>query len=346
MGDSGQTASLNIDQIVQIVDVPDNTNLIMDNILIALTGIFALAPVGLTAVRGAVNFGTRVAAGMQLVENALFAYPQIGRYLFPHGDTDSKLVQIAALKTELVGVLQEVQNNLNKTLCSVMTNIDEFLAFASLGNFSATPPSLPDQANYLLYGFNTYLVSAALAGNDVHAVLALDTNPLQLATNGTKLNYDIGCEAFNEVGVCGQWWWDSESNIAYGLDDFRHMNRDMNEALTQILSNYTTGELLFRNAYMCNLNGNYGSPVNVTVNAAGISTSCLSQLQTLRWDMRCREMNTRSQCEFLDAPRQNTWMADCGSHSYFSVMDEEKYCVPKSYLGPLITQTKVELVSS
>ena len=319
----------------------------MDNILIGLTGLFALAPVGLAAARSAVSLTATVAAGMQLIENALFAYPQIGRFLFPIGGPEANMVSIAALKTDLTKVLQEVQNNLNKTVVSVMSNVTEFVAFAGNGNFSGQNlPSLADQGNYLLYGFNTYLVSAALAGNDVHAVLALDTNPQQLATNGSKLNYDIGCEAYNEQGVCGQWWWDPEQNIAYGLDDFRHMNRDMNELLTKIFTDYTTGEMLFRNAYSCNTNGGFGQPINVTVNAAGVHTECLSQLDTLRWDMRCTEATTRSECEFLDAPPQNTWLADCGSHSYFSVMDESRYCVPKSYLGPLITQTEKKLQPS
>ena len=343
VGDAGQTAGMNIDQIVQILAVPDNTNLIMDNILIGLTGLFALAPVGLAAIRSSLVLGTGLIANMQLFEAAIFAYPQIGRFLFPIGGPEANLVAIASLKTELVGVLQEVQNNLNKTVVSVMTNVTEFLAFAAQGNFTTSAPSLPDQSNYLLYGFNTYVVSAALAQNDVHAVLALDTNPQQLATNGTKLNYDIGCESYNEVGVCGQWWWDPDQNIAYGLDDFRHMNRDMNEILTTLLSNYTTGELLFRNAYACNAYGGYGAPVNITVNAAGVNTACLSQLQTLRWDMSCREAKTTSQCEFIDGPPQNSWMESGGSHSYFSVMDDPVYCVPKSYLGPLVTQQRDKL---
>ena len=346
VGDAGQTAGLNVDQIVQILQVPDNTNLIMDNILITLTGIFALAPVGLTSIRSTLTLGAGVAASMQTFENALFAYPQIGRFLFPIGGPEANLVAIASLKTELVGVLQQVQSNLNKTCVSVMSNVTEFLAFASQGNFTTSPPSLPDQSNYLLYGFNTYLVSAALAQNDVHAVLALDTNPQQLATNGTKLAYDIGCESYSEAGVCGQWWWDGEQNIAYGLDDFRHMNRDMNEVLNIILSNYTTGELLFRNAYTCNVGGGFGAPVNVTVNAAGVNTACLSQLRTLRWDMRCREAKIGTPCEFLDEKSQNTWMESCGSHSFYSVMDENVYCVPKSYLGPLISQTKTKLQTS
>ena len=342
-------ASLNIDEIVGIINVADNTNLIVGDILIGLTGLFALAPVPLAAISNTVSVGTRVSAGLQLVENALFAYPQIGRYLFPKGGPDQKLIAIASLKTQMVELLQQVQGNLNKTLVSVMTNSTEFLAFASQGNFTMSAPSLADQSNYLLYGFNTYIVSAALAGNEVKAVLALDTNPQKLSTNGSTLNYDIGCKGgYNEQGVCGQWWWDPQTNIAYGLDDFRYMNRDMNKILSRLLTNYTTGELLFRNAYACNLGGGYGQPINVTVNAAGVNTACLSQLEIRRWDMNCREVKINTGCEFIDGPPQNTWMGNCASHSSYSTMDGPKYCVPKSYLGPLIRQgtNKVKLQSS
>ncbi|KAG8527723.1 uncharacterized protein KY384_007877 [Bacidia gigantensis] len=322
VGNAGTLAGLNVDEIVQLVHVPDNTNLIMDDILIALTGIFTVAPVATAALRTSlesISVATRYLTSMQVIEGALFGYPQIGRYLFPAEGADATFIQIADLKTQLVGILQKVQDNLNLTLVDTMTDVNQFLAFASQGNFTYSAPSLPDQANYLLYGFNTYIVSAALAGNDIHAVLAIDTDPHQLATNGTKLNYDIDCKnGYNEVGVCDQWWYDNETNIAYGLDDYRHMNRDWYDTLTALLSNYTTGELLFTSAFACNTQGGYGAPVNVTVNSAGVNTACLSQLQTLRWDKTCTQQKVGTTCEFLDGPSQNGWMSACGSHSFFS----------------------------
>ena len=305
-----------------------------------------MVPVPIAAITNGFRVGVKTAASLALVEGAIYSYPQIGRYFFPRNDgAKDQLIAISALKTQLGGLLQEVQNKLNSTLVSVMTNYTEFSAFAAQGNFTSSAPSLADQSNNLLYGFNTYLVSTALAGEEVHAVLALDTNPQQLATNGSDLAYDIGCDSYNEQGICGQWWWDSEANIAYGLDDFRHMNRDMNSILTTILSKYTTGEMLFRNAYACNLGGGYGQPVNVTVNAAGVNTACLSQLEIRRWDMSCRQNKVNSPCEFIDGPIQKGWMDPCGSHSAWMIHDTGKYCVPKSYLGPLIRQKQIVIVN-
>ena len=165
---------------------------------------------------------------------------------------------MAYLKSDIVNIIQ----NLNKTLVDVKANTTEFLAFASQGNFSETAPSLPDQTNYLLYAFNTYIMSQALNGNNVYGVLAQDTNPQSLATNGSKTNYDLSdCEGYNEQKICDAWWYSERYSSAFGIDDFSHMNRAYGEILTELLSNYITGELLFDGAYACNAEGNYGQPV-------------------------------------------------------------------------------------
>ena len=123
------------------------------------------------------------------------------------------------------------------------------------------------------------------------------------------------------------------------------MGRNFGDVLTTLLSNYTTGELLFDGAYACNANGNYGQPVNVTVNSAGVNTGCLSQLRILTWDMSCDNPlhHAAIGCEFLERPRQGQFFGDCNSHSAYSVMDDPVYCVPYSYLGPLVTQDNYKL---
>ena len=123
------------------------------------------------------------------------------------------------------------------------------------------------------------------------------------------------------------------------------MGRNFGDVLTTLFSNYTTGELLFDGAYACNANGNYGQPVNVTVNSAGVNTGCLSQLRILTWDMSCNNPTHHAAigCEFLERPRQGQFFGDCNSHSAYSVMDDPVYCVPYGYLGPLVTQDGLKL---
>lgn len=251
---------------------------------------------------------------------------------------------MSELSSQMATIIQMVQDNLNKTVVSVMSNTTEFLAFASQGNFSASAPSLSDQANYLLYAFNTYIISQALNGNNVYGTIGLNTNVQSLATNGSKTAYDFSdCEGYNAQNVCGEWWYSGRYNSSFGLDHFSHMTRSYGDVLTTLLSNYTTGELLFDGAYACNANGNYGQPVNVTVNAAGINTGCLSQLRIVTWDMSCDNptRHTKHGCEFVEVEDQGQFFGAAGSHSMWSVMDEPIYV---SYVFSLDSSPKSEIM--
>ena len=352
VGGAASIAADNIGQIVQLLDPLSQTNAILDDVLITLTGVFALVPGLGYMVDDVEGFTEGWTAFAQVLENVLFVVPQIGRWIFPIDSATSQVIQLAALSTQMGAIVQTVQNNLNKTLVEVMQNTTMFLAFASQGNFSTSAPSLPDQTNYLLYAFNTYIISQALNGNNIYGVIGLDSNPQALSFNGTKTNpafsFSSDCQGYNEQNVCDAWWFSGRYNSAFALDDFSHMTRSYGDILTTLLSNYTTGELLFDGAYACNANGNYGQPVNVTVNSAGVNTGCLSQLRILTWDMSCDNPlhRTATGCEFLEAPAQGGFFGDCNSHSAYSVMDDPVYCVPYSYLGPLVTQDAIKLKRS
>ena len=316
--------------------------MIIQDVLLAFQSIFALipGPLGIYAAYSAFSLTWQAAA--QVISNALNVVPNIGRFLFPIGDTASKVVQLADLSANFAqAVLVPVQSNLNQTLTSVMSNETEFLAFASQGNFTALPPSLPDQANYLYFAFNTYIISQALNGNNVFGVIGRGTNPQAMATNGTKMNYDIDCQGYNEQNVCDAWWYSGNYESAFTLDDFSHMNRNYGQQLTNLFNNLTTGELLFEGAQACNSEGNFGQPINITVNAAGVNTACISQLRILTWDMSCTvptkaHGKVDKQCEFVETSPQNYFLHQMAH----AVTDGDVLTVPAGYLGPLITQTK------
>ena len=297
---------------------------------------FALipGPLGIYAAHSAFSYVWQ--ANAQVVSNALNTVPNIGRFLFPTDDAPSQIIQLADLSANFAqAVLIPVQSNLNQTLISVMANMTEFLAFASQGNFTALPPSLPDQSNYLYYAFNTYIISAALNGNNIYGVMGEGTNPQALATNGSTVNYDIDCQGYDETNVCDAWWYSGTYSSAFTLDDFSHQYRNYGKQLTEMFQNLTTGELLFDGARACNTQGNYGQPVNITVNAGGVNTACISQLRILTWDMDC--YNHRQKCEFAEGvPPQESFLAQ-GGHSAIGL---NVLSVPAGYLGPLITQKK------
>ncbi|KAL9632894.1 MAG: hypothetical protein Q9204_003617 [Flavoplaca sp. TL-2023a] len=359
VGGAVSLASLNVEEIVHLLNPPDNTNLIISDILIALTGVFAVAPgLGVNignvldkAVTKATETQKTLRTSLQFVEDAVTGFPTIGRYLFPIDTAASSIVQIAELKNELGNLIGEVQGNLNKTVVSIMADPQEFLAFASQGNFTAACPSLPDQQQYMLYAFNTYIISTCLRGNNIYGTIAKDTNVQSLATNGSQhsLNDEFkdiasSCEGYNSENICSEWWFSGNYNSTFGLDHFSHIERSFHDVLKTLFTKYTTGQLLFDNAYACHLNGKQDAPVAVTVNSAGVNTQCLSQLRVVSWDMSCDGVRDR-QCEFEDGVEaQGMFLSSCGSGSYFSVMDMPVYCVPKGYLGPLIHQRRYKLM--
>ena len=338
-------ASDNVDSIIQLLDPLSSADTFLDDILISLTGVFSLVP-GLGWLTSDIKMiDEDWLAFLTVMENVLFTMPQIGRWLFPIDSSTSQVIQMAALSGEMVNIIQTVQDNLNKTVVSVMSNATEFLAFAEQGNFSESPPSLPDQTRYLLYAFNTYLISQTLVGNNIYGVFAQDTNPHDLATNGSKTAYDLSSckDGYNEQGICDNWWYSEHYASAFGLDDFSHIDRDYGDVLTTLFSNYTTGELLFEGAYACNQDGYHGQPLNVMATPGSINTACFSQLRVVTWDMSCNNPTVHNKCEFLEIPRQNGFFGNCGSQSAWDVMAEPIYCVPTTYLGPLIAQNHIRL---
>ncbi|KAI4245494.1 MAG: hypothetical protein L6R42_010183, partial [Xanthoria sp. 1 TBL-2021] len=151
------------------------------------------------------------------------------------------------------------------------------------------------------------------------------------------------CEGYSSQNVCDEWWFSGNYNSTFGLDHFSHIDRSFHDVLETLFTKYTTGQLLFDNAYACGLNGNEGKPVAVTVNTAGVNTQCLSQLKIVSWDMGCEGVRDKT-CEFEEVEAQGMFLRSCGSQSFWSVMDEPVYCVPRGYLGPLVNQRKDKLM--
>ena len=262
---------------------------------------------------------------------------------YPTGTTDSQLYQIADLKNNLAQIVETVLSNLENTTEYVMGNIDGFLAFADQGKFSEDLPSLQSENEYLLYVFNTYVISRALNGNGIHGVLGWNTNPQALATNGTKLNYHIdACKGYDVLNTCDAWWYSGALQSAFGLDAFGEMNRPLGDTIRALLKDYTNGQLLFESAFNCSSQ----TSLNQTSTTEAFNTSCPSQLKIHTWDMSCTEPILNKTCEFTDGTtRQPQFLAGAGQGSSLYSFDDSDlgYSVPNSYLGPLITQDKYTL---
>lgn len=331
---------------MQVLDPDKKQFLDLQILLIILQGIFSLIPGAFGIAWAASTIGWQI--GAQVVSNAVAVAPLVGRALFPVGNEKSRVIQMAALGAEFAQLVLTVQGNLEDAFSLVAGNMNNFLAFAQQGIFCLSNNTNPaSDTEYMVYSFNTFIISQALKRNNVHAVVARDTNPQQLATNGSRLAYDIDCRAYDEYGLCDAWWYSKNYMSAFTLDNFGEMSRNYRKELRQLFSaGLTTGQLLFENALACQIQGNTAKPVNLTIYAGGLNAACLSQLPMLTWDQSChadllrlnpkarnhRNLESETRCEFLEQPKQPGFV-EKDSTDYAT---GPRYYVPTGYLGPLI----------
>ena len=143
------------------------------------------------------------------------------------------------------------------------------------------------------------------------------------------MNYDIDCQGYNEQNVCDTWWYSGNYESAFTLDNFSDMSKNNGQQLTDLFANLTTGQLLFEGTLACTAEDNFGQPVNITVNAAGVNTACISQLRILTWDMNCaqprKQYNYRDRyCEFVETSAHGKFLDENAHH----VTDQSVLSVP------------------
>ena len=153
-----------VDEIVQLINPPEDTTAALQDIILALTSITAfVAPTeeltgALTGLEASIS---AVSTAGQILQTAIYGDPSIKNSLFPTGDDTSSLIQIAELKDSLVQVINTVNGNLQSTVELVMSNYSVFLAFANQAMFSEQAPSLQSQNEFLFYAFNEYVISSS-----------------------------------------------------------------------------------------------------------------------------------------------------------------------------------------
>ncbi|KAL9610400.1 MAG: hypothetical protein Q9167_004883 [Letrouitia subvulpina] len=353
----GNEVANNVDKIVQLIDPPEDTDFgVFSTIVQAVTSIAAFAgPLG--AIGTAAEEVGSVSTLAETVRNALDTESTIQQHLmpdsYPTGTTESQVWQTAQLKSELVKVIEAAKSHIENTTKYVMDDLNAFLAFANQDLFSDDPPSIQPMNVYVMYVFNTYIISKALNGNNVKGTIGLGTNPQALATNWTNTNsnsplaYNLdACKEFDEQNICDAWWYSKNLSSAFGLDDFKAMNKNKADLMKTLLADYTTGEMLFEGSYKCQATKKPDQALNLTIKPNGLDSDCISQLQIGTWDMGCDDpTDPRSNCEFLESeiPRQPKFLdGNTGAVPFGGEMNPE-YSVPYCYLGPLITQKKYRL---
>ena len=297
-------ASHIISAVVDLIDPPTPTNMILSDILTALTA--GLALLGLPEVTAVIKSVAAEAATVgNILSTSLQQAPGVAKAIWPAGTANSQTYQIGQLGQELGQLETQVRDMLTSGLAMIMTDVPTFTSFASSGGFSGnSAPSLPDDTAGLDIAFQTYLVTSAMAGNQWLAFYGPPytgngpTGPFNSSAGSQGANF--GC-VIESSGVCDiaqpqdpftqdllaqpvGWseWTSQATSRSYYANQAGHKNKPTSAVLTNALATngWTTPALVFDGGYNCSQNGGAGGgKALVTVSDGGtLDFSCLSQL--------------------------------------------------------------------
>ena len=280
-----------------------------------------------------------------ITETAMRQSPGVLKQLNPTGTLDSEIVQISDIYDGLSTIKTTYQQNISNALALVQQDFETFTLFAANGSFIAPRASLEAETTNLTTALQTYIVASCLTANNIIITLARDTNPQQLASNGSLTTTDlIQCASYDEYGICSAWWYDLGSNAAFGLSSLNNMETNYYDLTRTLFSNgWTSGADLFLGALACaDHQAAYGGTNGPALDPVDLVPRCVSNVQVCVWDQSCAWGDQG--CEFtgeygwdLCKPVYGYEQDDCGGDGYVSSED-----VPAAYLGPLVRVTEAE----
>ena len=267
-----------VQQVINEVDLPQNTNFILRDILFALTvGLAYIAGPGTGGLTGLI-FATAF-AGKAFLRGANQA-PTVARGMWPAGTESSIMIQIGDIESELNSALGNTSTMFNSGLELLMSDMPAFVDFASTGMFSGSQDlSLPKEVDGLDIALRTFIVSNAMSSNGWHASVAVDVTRDDIASNvAGSGGSDCSWHGPNDE-FCGDYIWYSDATMrAFTLTGTQNLNGTM-QLLNDILtSEWSTLPMLFDGAYNCTVAGFHGGPpVQIEPNGE-LNMFCMSQL--------------------------------------------------------------------
>ncbi|KAI9818893.1 MAG: hypothetical protein M1827_007714 [Pycnora praestabilis] len=321
------TAAGPIGVIVEKFNPPETKNTLLSELLVALAAAVGSLPFP-AAVAGKV-------VGM-LLTPVMQQIPGVLKYLYPKSSLDSTVSQINQISDHLSELVSTTSQNLGNALGAALDEQDTFVAITAHGGFIAPASSLLVQTESLTLTLNTFVISQCLKANNIFLTGAWDTNPQQWTVNNTLVaDADIQCSSYNSYGVCSAWWWDSDQNNAYGLDDQNSMTNNFYDDMNWIFENFTTGELLFRGAKECADYVFAGGNATATIDD-NLVPRCISSLDLCVYNQQL-DLNIGEHALFTnDYPvsncgqkNKNYGVSGCGGGA-------GGINVPASYLGPFM----------
>lgn len=280
-------------------------------------------------------------------ETAMRQSPGVIKQLSPTGTLDSEFVQVNNLYDGLSTIKTTYQQNISNALALVQGNFTTFSLFAADGAFIAPRESLQADTVNLTLSLETYIISQCLTANNIIVTLARETNPQQLASNGSLTTTNlISCASYDEYGVCSDWWYDPGTNAAYGLASITKPDKNYYDLMeTMFSSGWTTGADLFLGAKACAdyvaMNGGDKGP---GLDPVTMKPRCISNIQICVWDFAC-PLDDEG-CEFTGEygwngckPQQDYLREGCAGAAATTPVE-----IPAAYLGALDTTTDSSVI--
>ena len=289
-----------------------------------------------------------------ILEGMLRQAPGVINVLHPVGTLDSQFTDFNTISAGLSIVKSTYQANITQALKLVQANFTTFNTFAQHGAFIAPKSDLQAQTLNLTTSLFTFIIAQALKDSNVNIVMARDTNPLSLATNGSlsSTNPDLlGCNTMDSYSLCGEWWFDNTTNIAYGLSNIADPTKKYGDTISKLFKNgWTTGPDLFRNARDCADYVAAGGSPTPSLDDQHMLPRCISNTQVCVFDQSC-QMNdrdclytgeyggkdpaTKKDANQLCMPPSKFLNDGCKGNGDGAFMD---FNVPAAYLGPVLRE--------
>ena len=341
IGNADLSATGTVGKIVKTINPELPSTQSLGNFLQALSAMTPVLSAPATLVE---TLGKTV--GKAVTETAMRQSPGVIKQLNPTGTLDSEFVQVNDLYNGLSIIKTTYQQNISNALAMVQGNFTTFSLFAADGAFIAPRSSLEADTQNLTLSLETYIVSQCLNATNMIVTLSRDTNPYELAHNGSLTTPGlISCDSYDQYSVCSAWWYDPDTNAAYSLSSLTNPEKNWYDLMETIFSSgWTTGSNLFRGARECAdyvaKNGGDRSPA---LNTDTMAPRCLSNIQVCVWDKDC-DLEDHN-CEYTG---EYGWDGCKQPESYLeesckdAQVDSVK--IPSSYLGQLDTTNNPELI--
>ncbi|CAD6577221.1 MAG: hypothetical protein ASARMPREDX12_008269 [Alectoria sarmentosa] len=272
-----------VQDVINQVDPPQQTNFILRDLLFALTvGLaYVVAPEAGSLTGLLVATAT---AGRALLKGANQA-PTVARGIWPAGTESSQSIQIGDVENELNNATGISALMLNSGLELLMSDMPSFVEFASTGMFSGSDSfSLSKEVDGLDVALKTFIVSNAMTSNGWHYTVNLGPTRDDIAScipgsGGSCCTWWALNSSSSNPSMCGDFIWYSDTTMrAFTLTNPNVMNGSVDMLNAIVEKEWTTLPLLFDGAYNCSAAGNFGgAPIQIEADGT-IDLSCMSQL--------------------------------------------------------------------